>query len=281
MTTIGDIVATQTSAYENDNRPIKARLEGLGRKFGEGKGVVDALGPMDMTIREGEFLSVVGPSGCGKSTLLRILAGLVRPSAGQIELVHRDPQRPLSAMVFQDYSIYPWKTVAANVALGLRYAGVRAKEREAITRKWLQRVGLEEFAKAYPQTLSGGMRQRVSIARALAIEPEMLLMDEPFAALDAQLRIVLQEELLALWQADKRTVVLITHSLDEAILLGDRVVVLSARPGRIVAEFEVPFERPRTPALRATQQFGQLEQEIWRVLREEVNSSLSHQKAGG
>ena len=149
-------------------------------------------------------------------------------------------------MVFQDYGIYPWKTVRANVEFGLRLSGCSRAERREIADSWLSRLGLTDFAGAYPGALSGGMRQRVSIARALAVDPEVLLMDEPFAALDAQLREILQDELLAIWQARRRTVVFVTHSLEEALLLGDRVVVMSARPGRIISDITVPFERPRS-----------------------------------
>jgi NitT/TauT family transport system ATP-binding protein len=178
-------------------------------------------------------------------------------------------------MVFQDYSIYPWKTVLANARVGLDVGGVPRKEGDERARRWLERLGLGEFLDAYPDTLSGGMRQRVSIARALAVEPEILLMDEPFAALDAQLRTILQDELLAIWQADRRTVVFVTHSLEEAILLGDRVVVMSARPGRLVADVPVTFDRPRSPALRGEPEFAALEQQVWEVLRGEVDRTLA------
>lgn len=258
----------------------KLQAHGLERRFGIGSRAVQALGPMDLTVEDGEFVCVVGPSGCGKSTLLRVIAGLIRPSAGRLDIGHADKSRALSAMVFQDYSIFPWKSVAANVRFGLDMAGVKRSVSGPRVDGWLAKLGLSDFADAYPSTLSGGMRQRVSIARALAVEPEVLLMDEPFAALDAQLRMILQEELLTLWQEDRRTVVFITHSLDEAILLGDRVVVMSARPGKVVADFRVPFERPRSPELRGTAEFAALEQEIWEILRVEVNRVMESANAG-
>ncbi len=217
------------------------RAQALTRTFGRGAKALTALGPVDLDIAPGEFTCIVGPSGCGKSTLLRIAAGLLRPSAGELSIRTASP-RP-AAMIFQDYGIYDWKTVLANVRFGLDIQRVPRKEADARARDWLARMGLSEFADAYPAALSGGMRQRVAIARALAVEPEILLMDEPFAALDAQLRTILQDELLDLTQTTRTTTLFITHSLEEAIVLGDRVLVMSARPGRIIAEHRPPFAR--------------------------------------
>lgn len=253
---------------------VKINATNVERSFRAKRADVQALGPFDLTVGEGEFVCLVGPSGCGKSTFLRIVAGLVNPSRGSVEIAPREKSRAAVAMVFQDYSIFPWKTVEANVRLGLDLAGVPRRESRERVRHWLDRLGLADFADAYPATLSGGMRQRVSIARALAIEPEILLMDEPFAALDAQLRLLLQEELLSLWEADRRTVIFVTHSLDEAILLGDRVLVMTARPGKLLADYRVPFGRPRSGTLRGTSEFAALEQQIWEVLRGEVNQSM-------
>jgi NitT/TauT family transport system ATP-binding protein len=294
---------------------VKARVAEVHRRFGWGERRVDALGPIDLEVADGEFLCVVGPSGCGKSTLLRLLAGLLRPSEGRVTIatdaahppgataarrrrrqeredrvvrphgggadVKATVSRPrsLTAMIFQDYGIYPWKTVRGNVRFGLDVQGVGEPEATRRADDWLGRMGLTDFADAWPDTLSGGMRQRVSIARALAVEPEILLMDEPFAALDAQLRSVLQEELLAVCQAAHRTVVFVTHSLEEAILLGDRVVVMSARPGRIIAERVVPFPRPRSAEVRTTAEFAALERELWHLLRGEVTRELSEMPA--
>ncbi|MEU5074654.1 ABC transporter ATP-binding protein [Streptomyces asoensis] len=246
----------------------KLSAHDLTRTFGRGPGAVDALGPVELSIPTGEFACVVGPSGCGKSTLLRIAAGLLRPSTGTLEIRTASP-RP-AAMIFQDYGIYDWKTVRANVRFGLDVQHVPRRTADARVDDWLARTGLGDFADAYPATLSGGMRQRVAIARALAVEPEVLLMDEPFAALDAQLRTILQDELLELTQATRTTTLFITHSLEEAIVLGDRVLVMSARPGRIIAEHRPPFPRPRTGDIRATPQFTALRGELWDLLRREA-----------
>ncbi|MEV7434639.1 ABC transporter ATP-binding protein [Streptomyces griseoviridis] len=241
---------------------------GLTRTFGRAPHAIDALGPLELTVAAGEFVCVVGPSGCGKSTLLRIAAGLLRPSAGALRIRTTSP-RP-AAMIFQDYGIYDWKTVRANVRFGLDVQRVPRREADARADAWLARMELTGFADAYPATLSGGMRQRVAIARALAVEPELLLMDEPFAALDAQLRTILQDELLDLTQTTRTTTLFITHSLEEALLLGDRVLVMSARPGRIIAERRPPFPRPRTGAVRTAPEFTALKGELWDLLREEA-----------
>ncbi|WP_328920341.1 ABC transporter ATP-binding protein [Streptomyces sp. NBC_00208] len=248
------------------------RAHALTRTFGRGAKALTALGPVDLDIAPGEFTCIVGPSGCGKSTLLRIAAGLLRPSAGELSIRTASP-RP-AAMIFQDYGIYDWKTVLANVRFGLDIQRVPRKEADARARDWLVRMGLSEFAGAYPSALSGGMRQRVAIARALAVEPEILLMDEPFAALDAQLRTILQDELLDLTQTTRTTTLFITHSLEEAIVLGDRVLVMSARPGRIIAEHRPPFTRPRTGHVRSAPEFTALKSELWELLRGEVRREV-------
>lgn len=247
---------------------------GVGRSFAGRHGDLAALGPLDLEVAEGEFVALVGPSGCGKTTFLRIVGGLLNPTEGWVELAPRSPAQVPVAMVFQDYGIYPWKTVLANVRFGLDLAGVPRSAGNLRARQWLDRLGLADSARAYPPTLSGGMRQRVAIARALATEPEILLLDEPFAALDAQLRRLLGEELLRLWESERRTVLLVTHSVEEAIVLADRVVVLSARPARVLADFGVPFARPRSPDLRTTDAFRLLEKEVWALLRAEVERTL-------
>lgn len=247
-------------------------VTGVRKRYGL-KNTVDALSGVDLTVRESEFVCLVGPSGCGKSTLLRMIAEIHKPSEGRIALRLSTRNPVPTAMVFQDYGIFPWKTVEANVRFGLDVSGIDATTSKRRVDHWLDRMGLTEFRAAYPASLSGGMKQRVSIARALAVEPGVLLMDEPFAALDAQMRRVLQDELLALWQEDSRTVVFVTHSIEEAILLGDRVVVMSARPGRIIADFAVPFTRPRSPEVRLDPSFAELEETIWDQLRKEVGGS--------
>ena len=249
--------------------------DGIGRSFVSRRSVVEALGPVDLRIGRGEFVAIVGPSGCGKSTLLRIAAGLINPTAGTLELIPGGDSRRLLAMVFQDYGIFPWKNVRDNVRFALDLEGVARAGANATADEWLERLGLADFADALPRTLSGGMRQRVAIARAFASDPELLLMDEPFAALDAQLRTILQDELLMLTQESNRTVVFVTHSLDEAIVLADRVLVMSSRPGRIIADHRVPFGRPRRSDVRAQTAFGELREELWRALRGEVEATRS------
>ncbi|MFF2850780.1 ABC transporter ATP-binding protein [Streptomyces sp. NPDC058001] len=261
-----------TGPITTPTTPPKLHAKNLARVFGRGPTAVPALGPLDLSVAPGEFTCVVGPSGCGKSTLLRIAAGLLRPTAGELEIRTGSP-RP-AAMIFQDYGIYDWKTVLANVRFGLDIQRVPRREANARATDWLTRMGLADFAGAYPATLSGGMRQRVAIARALAVEPEILLMDEPFAALDAQLRTILQDELLDLTQTTRTTTLFITHSLEEAIVLGDRVLVMSARPGRIIAERRPPFTRPRTGAVRAAPEFTALRSELWELLRGEVRGGV-------
>ena len=254
--------------------PPKVVASGVGRSFPGRDGELAALGPLDLEVAEGEFVALVGPSGCGKTTFLRIVGGLLNPTEGWVELAPRSPTRAPVAMVFQDYDIYPWKTVLANVRFGLDVAGVPRATGNERAREWLDRLGLADTARSYPPALSGGMRQRVAIARGLAVEPEILLLDEPFAALDAQLRRLLGEELLRLWESDRRTVLLVTHSMEEAVVLADRVVVLSARPGRVLADFRVPFGRPRPPDLRTSVACRSLETEIWELLRAEVERTL-------
>jgi NitT/TauT family transport system ATP-binding protein len=272
MTTPATVTGAPGAALAGTPRIQVRELE---RRFDDGHRVVHALGPLDLDVAEGEFVCIVGPSGCGKSTLLRVLAGLVNPSAGEVHIAHEDRQRALVGMVFQDHGVYPWKTVAANVRFGLDVQRTlsRAEKRERVA-TYLDKLGLSDFAEAYPSTLSGGMRQRVSIARALAVAPEVLLMDEPFASLDAQLRTLLQDELVDLWESDRRTVVFITHDIDEATFLGDRVLVMSARPGRLVAEYRVPFPRPRDHGLRGTAEFAALRQQIWNEIRSEVDKVM-------
>lgn len=232
---------------------------------------IEALDALSLQVGEGELACVVGPSGCGKTTLLRVLADLQTPTSGTATIRADDPARPLKGVVFQGAGLFPWLTVTQNVAYGLALRGVSRKEREATARQWIGEVGLQRFADTYPTQLSGGMQQRVGLARAFAYDPEVLLMDEPFGALDAQTRLVLQELLLEQWERQRKTVVFVTHSIEEALTIGDRIFVMSARPGRILVEISVPFERPRDPAaLRADPRWSVLFGEIWGLLREQV-----------
>ena len=267
----------QAGQLQDDPTAPAIVAAGVERVFGTGEDAVHALGPLDLEVPTGEFLSIVGPSGCGKSTFLRILAGLINPTAGRVDMTRRSDSGRLCAMVFQDYAIYPWKTVEANVRLALDLEGVPRQEANERVHHWLAKLGIADFAQARPAALSGGMRQRVSIARALAAEPDILLMDEPFAALDAQLREVLQDELLRLWEADRRTVVFITHSIDEALVLSDRVAVISHRPGVLLSEHVVPLPRPRDADVRSDPAFAALRSRIWQELRSEVDQSSQAQ----
>jgi NitT/TauT family transport system ATP-binding protein len=226
---------------------------------------------LSLEVGEGEFVAIVGPSGCGKSTLLRILAGLEQHTSGDVSILRRRADRPLLNMVFQEQSAFPWMTVGDNVAYGLRIRSVDERTVKEQVGYWLEATGLERFRDAYPHQLSGGMKQRVSIARAFANDPEILLMDEPFAALDALTKMVLQGELLALWEATRKTVVYVTHSLEEALTLSDKVVVMSARPGTAKAVLPLPFARPRDSiAIKADPRYAEIYAHVWRLLEEEV-----------
>ena len=254
-----------------ERRGAAVDIAGLRKEYAAGAHRVLALDGIDLTIAPGEFVCIVGPSGCGKSTLLRILAGLDTQSSGTIRIEAPGWKVP-NAMVFQDSGLFPWMTVEANVCFGLMTRGVPAAERTERVEAALRLVGLSKFARHYPHQLSGGMRQRSAIARAFVTDPGMLLMDEPFAALDAQNRTLLQAELLRIWEDTRKTVVYVTHSIEEALLLGDRTVLMTAQPGRIKKIIDVPFARPRDLlALSASAQFGALKLDIWRVLEDEVN----------
>ncbi|WP_304171451.1 ABC transporter ATP-binding protein [Limnochorda pilosa] len=261
-----------------DPAPPKIVVRHLYKVFRRGDRQVTALEDVSLAIPEGEFCVLLGPSGCGKSTLLRILAGLEAPSAGTVEIRRSTPQAPLNAMVFQEQGVLPWMTVEENVAFGLQMRGLPRREIRERTERFLEKVQLLPFRHAYPKELSGGMKQRVSLARAFVTEPEILLMDEPFSALDEQTTFLLQEELLRIWSEHRRTVVYVTHSIDEAILLGDRLLLMSARPGRIVEAIPVPLARPRQiETLRSDPRVGELFVRIWHHLRREV---VGHRESG-
>jgi NitT/TauT family transport system ATP-binding protein len=253
-----------------ERRGAAVEIRKLGKEYDGSAGRVTALADIDLRINPGEFLSIVGPSGCGKSTLLRILAGLDRQTSGTID-VKADGWAVANAMVFQDSGLFPWMVVEKNVGFGLMTRGVPAIEADARVEAALKLVGLSKFRRHYPHQLSGGMRQRSAIARAFVTDPAMLLMDEPFAALDAQNRVILQAELVRLWEQTGKTVIYVTHSIEEALLLGDRTVVMTAHPGRIKQIIDVPFGRPRNlMTLSASAEFSALKLGIWRVLEEEV-----------
>jgi len=275
---IGQATGTTASTEEipGKNKVIATAVD---KVYTTTTGEFAALRDFNLTVAEGEFVCIVGPSGCGKSTFLRIVAGLDRQTGGTVQIVPgADPQKPLNNVVFQEYAIFPWKTLRDNVAFGLQMRGIRKAERHAIAQTWLERVGLRKFAHYYPHQISGGMKQRVSIARALANDPEVLLMDEPLGALDAQTRTVLQEELLRIWEANRKTVLYITHSLDEAILLGDRVVLMTAAPGTVKEIFPIALPRPRTLEITGTAAYADLKLQIWESLRGEVERALEAQR---
>lgn len=209
--------------------------------------IVESLCDINIEVKDEEFICILGPSGCGKTTLLRIIAGLEHPDSGAVKIDDTVIDRPNQklGMIFQDYSLYPWRTVNENIAFGLELHGVPKEKQDLIVKKYITLAGLAEFGKSYPHELSGGMRQRVAVVRALAVEPTVLLMDEPFGALDAQTRNMLQNELLDIWQKTKKTILFVTHSVDEAVFLADRIVVLTQRPGRICEVIPVKEERPR------------------------------------
>lgn len=260
------------------SRPL-VQVSNLSQRFESNNGWIDALRDVEFTVSPGEFCVIVGPSGCGKTTLLRILAGLELPTSGSVSMTRADGTSPSNAMVFQGRSVFPWLTVNQNVAYGLKLRGIRRKERGDKAKDLLALVGLSRFASAYPHQLSEGMRQRVSIARALAVDPDLLLMDEPFGALDEQTRFLLQEEVLRIWEKTRKTVVFVTHSIDEAMTMADRIVVLSAHPGTVLRVFDVPFARPRElSAVRSDPRFAELFSEIWELLRQEVTLARAQEE---
>lgn len=247
------------------------RLENVGKIFAANSIYIKALENVNLSIYQGEFLCIVGPSGCGKTTLLRILAGLEEHSEGKVIIKRNVPEKPLNSMVFQGDSLFPWMNIIENVSYGLRMQGKGKKERYRIAENYLAEMGLKGYEKAYPYQLSGGMKQRVSVARAFASDPEILLMDEPFGALDEQNKILLQQELLKIWEETRKTTIFITHSIDEALILGDRVIVMTSAPGRVKATIDVGIPRPRDFSdIRSNPVFIRLYQSIWKELREEV-----------
>jgi len=248
-----------------------------------GGSAVHALGPIDLSVARGEFVAVVGPSGCGKSTLLDIMAGLASASSGRAEFEGRQVAGevpPGIGVVFQEDSSFPWLTVSDNVAFGLRRAGFERAEIARRVEHALRFMGLADFAKAHPAHLSGGMRQRVCIARTLVLEPRLILLDEPFGALDQQTRLLMGDELLRLWRATGATVVLITHAIDEACMLADRVGVMTARPGRFADIAETGWPRERDSRIVADPSFGHLTGRVWSILREESIKAIGHGSRG-
>jgi NitT/TauT family transport system ATP-binding protein len=245
-------------------------------RFAGRDGGLLALEAFSLDVHLGEVVCIVGASGCGKSTFLNIVAGFLAPTAGEV-LLHEEPIRgvePRCGMIFQDYALFPWMTVLENIAFGPRLKRVSKRERLERAAHWIRVVGLEGFEQAYPGSLSGGMQQRVALSRALANEPEVLLCDEPFAALDAMTRQILQQELLRVVAETGTTVLFITHSIDEALILSNRLVVMSARPGRIKAAYDNDLPQPRTLDVQLTERFLELKREVWGLVQEEVMGSM-------
>jgi NitT/TauT family transport system ATP-binding protein len=244
----------------------------LSKSFSRDGKTVEAIADFSLAVNEGEFVSIVGPSGCGKSTFLHIVGGFETAGGGTIKLHGKDVAAPGPdrGMMFQEFSLYPWRSVFGNVVWPLEVQGFPKAEREQIAEKFLRKVGLLHFRDHYPAELSGGMKQRVALARVLAFDPNVLLMDEPFGALDAQTRELMQEELQAIWQENKKTVLFITHDIEEAIYLGDRVIVFTARPGRIKEEVKINLPRPRGIEVKKTAAYMDYRNRVWDLLRDEV-----------
>jgi ABC-type nitrate/sulfonate/bicarbonate transport system ATPase subunit len=248
-------------------------VRGVSRQFEtQGRAPTVALQATDLSVTENDFITILGPSGCGKSTLLRIVAGLDRQTTGEVLLDNKAIHGPGAdrGMVFQSYTLFPWLTVRDNVCFGLRERGLARAEQVDIANSFLKKVGLVGFENHFPKQLSGGMQQRTALARALANTPRMLLMDEPFGALDHQTRELMQELLLGIWEAERKTVLFVTHDIDEAVFMGSRVVVMSARPGRIKLDREIPFAHPRHYSIKTTTDFARLKAELTEQVRVEV-----------
>ena len=253
-------------------RPVILSARGVERRFESSSGSTLALQATDLEVAENDFVTILGPSGCGKSTLLRIIAGLDQPTAGEVRLDGQPISGPGAdrGMVFQSYTLFPWLNVLDNVCFGLRERGLPRAEQVEIAQGFIAKVGLIGFEQHYPKQLSGGMQQRTALARALANAPRMLLMDEPFGALDHQTRELMQELLLGIWEAEAKTVLFVTHDIDEAVFIGSRVVLMSARPGRIKLDRPVPLPHPRHYSVKTTPAFSALKAELTEAVRVEV-----------
>ncbi|MDR3560170.1 MAG: ABC transporter ATP-binding protein [Negativicutes bacterium] len=250
---------------------VKLLVENVSKVFCDKNREVVALENTNFSVAPNEFITILGPSGCGKSTILKVIAGLEEPSSGRVILDGKEIQGPGAdrGMVFQSYTLFPWLSVEENIEFGLDVSGRPKAERREIAQHYLEKIGLKGFEKAFPGSLSGGMKQRVAIARALANDPQILLMDEPFGALDAQTRAVMQELLLSVWEESHKTILFVTHDVEEAVFMGDTVYVMTARPGRIKARIEVPLSRPRNYGMKTSDVFIDIKKEIFELIREE------------
>ncbi|PLT30061.1 ABC transporter ATP-binding protein [Peribacillus deserti] len=254
----------------------KLEIKDVGKIFKTKSGETTALEKTSFAINEGEFVTILGPSGCGKSTVLRIVAGLEEATSGQVLLDGQEISGPGPdrGMVFQSYTLFPWLTVKENINFGLKLKGASHNERDNVARHYLQLIGLEDFENHYPIQLSGGMKQRVAIARALANDPKILLMDEPFGALDAQTRNIMQEVLLKAWEESKKTILFITHDVDESIFLADSVYLMTARPGRLKKKIPIVLDRPREYSVKGAPEFAKYKEELLSLIREESLKSI-------
>lgn len=250
-------------------------ISNLSKSFQTRSGDVRALDQLNLVVDDNQFVSIVGPSGCGKSTLLKIIAGIIPPCDGEVEFNNLGSSFAIKTdLVFQEHGLFPWLDVVTNVALGLEMNGIKKATRTERALTFLRKIGLRDFTAAFPHQLSGGMKQRVALARAIVSDPGVLLMDEPFGALDAQTRMVLQEELITIWRDFRKTVIFVTHDIDEAILLSDRILVMSRRPGRIIQEFFVPDSVRRNFEDRFHPAVVQMKKEIWNLIRDEVQQEF-------
>jgi NitT/TauT family transport system ATP-binding protein len=254
--------------------PPKLRVAGLTKRFGGAQGALTVMDGVSFDVQPLEFLALLGPSGCGKSTLLRAIGGLEQSDSGSISIDGKEIHGPGigRAMVFQSFDLFPWRTAIENIEFGLEVLKLPRAQRHTVARRYIELVGLGRFENSYPHQLSGGMQQRVGIARALAVQPDILLMDEPFGALDIQTRDLLQDELLRIGQKEKKTVLFVTHSIEEALYLADRVLVFSPRPASIQMDLRVPFGRPRSEEVKADPEFIRIRQEIWHTLKHGVQA---------
>ena len=252
--------------HEKERAAMKIEVDQVGKTYHGARGDVTVLEDFDLDMEENEFVTLVGPSGCGKSTLLKVMAGLENPSSGEVRVDGETVQgpHPSRGVIFQQYALFPWLTVRKNVAFGLKETKVPRREHSEICDRYIKLVGLEDFTDALPKELSGGMKQRVAVARAYAVKPAIMLMDEPFGALDELTKVGLQDQLLETWGQEQKTVFFITHDVDEAIYISNRVLVMSPRPGRIIDEIKVDLPYPRTDEMRTSQEFLEMRNRIWK-----------------
>nr|WP_326838392.1 ABC transporter ATP-binding protein [Herminiimonas contaminans] len=272
---------------DDDQMPFAAKghivIDNMRVEFESGNTKTIAVDGVSLDVQPGEFVSIIGPSGCGKSTVLNVIAGFTQASSGKVEVDGKQVHEPgiERGVVFQQYSLFPWMSVRKNVEFGLKTQGMPASKRTTVARTFLGLAGLLAFENHFPDQLSGGMKQRVGIVRALVTSPQILLMDEPFGALDAQTRVVMQEILTNMWQRQRISVLFITHDIEEAIFLSDRVYVMTARPGRIKAELKIPLPRPRTAAMSASPEFLEIRQQLQNLIREESIKAMGTEIATG